>query len=132
MTQETYNIWTMSISNWRLARAQNIHLLDITIKSGIEAFAPSWDSLLSYKAGNLSQEEYTRRYYDKVIGSSNKNTESWRLLTENKSVAFSCYCRVSQFCHRHLFAPLAITYLQDHGNEAIFHGELVAQFNIKC
>jgi uncharacterized protein YeaO (DUF488 family) len=121
-----FNIWTVQISNWRLVREKDISLLDITVKSGVQAFAPSWDNLRAYKAGLMSQSEYTSRYYDKIINSAEQNISAWQNLTEKRSMALACYCRAGEYCHRHIFAPLAIAYLQDLGHQVVFHGELLS------
>lgn len=122
---KTSNLWTIQISNWRLAREKDIFLLDITAKSGIQAFAPSWENLTAYKAGLMSQSEYTSRYYDKIISSAEININSWYRFAEKDSVALACYCRAGEYCHRHLLAPLVIACLQDLGHQVIFHGELL-------
>ena len=38
--------------------------LDITVKSGDRTFAPTWDMVMDYKSGKITQEEYTEMYYD--------------------------------------------------------------------
>jgi uncharacterized protein YeaO (DUF488 family) len=119
-----YHIWTIQIGAWRLARDNGIALIDVTVKSGINSFAPTWENLRAYKAGLMSKEEYTRQYYDKVISSSDYNLDEWRKLADNRLMALACYCKAGDYCHRHLFAPLVITYLQSLGKRVIFHGEL--------
>lgn len=121
---DTYHIWTTQMSMWRLVKEYEIAFIDITVKSGILSFAPTWDNLRAYKAGLVSKEEYTRRYYEKVITSSDYNVGDWQRLVQNKRMAFACYCRSGDYCHRHLFSPLAITYLQNLGHQVVFHGEL--------
>jgi len=37
--------------------------LDITVKSGDRTFAPTWDMVKAYKAGRITQEEYTEMYH---------------------------------------------------------------------
>lgn len=125
--EEAFHIWTMQISNWRMAREHQIAMLDITVKSGIQAFAPSWENLRAYKDGQLSQSEYTMRYYQKVLENSGRCKSDWDDLTKNRSVALACYCRVGEYCHRHLFAPLAIAHLQSLGHRVVFRGELMPQ-----
>jgi len=114
------------MSNWRLAKDKGISMLDITVKSGLQAFAPTWENLRLYKAGQMSQQEYTRRYYDKVLSLNAGMNESWRVLSQNKEFALACYCRAGEYCHRHLFAVLAVTYLQNQGHQVQFMGELLA------
>lgn len=122
---DEYQVWTMQISNWRYARQQEIPMLDITVKSGIQAFAPTWENLREYKAGNMSQTEYSHRYYRKVLGTVGSHARDWERLQENKKFALACYCRAGEYCHRHLFAVLAVTYLQSIGQRVQFMGELL-------
>ena len=35
--------------------------LDITVKTGIKAFAPTWEMVMKSKQGKLSEEEYTEQ-----------------------------------------------------------------------
>ena len=37
--------------------------LNTTVKSGIKAFAPTWDMVMGHKQGKISDEEYTKLYY---------------------------------------------------------------------
>lgn len=117
-------IFTIQISMWRYARDLNIPLVDITAKSGIKTFAPHWDDLMAYKRGEMDNEEYSRRYYEKVIPTLRTKPQDWEILSKNKTYALACYCRPGDFCHRHLFAMLSVTYLQTQGHVVEFKGEL--------
>lgn len=114
---------------WRYARYLNIPVVDITAKSGIQAFAPHWHDLMAYKRGEMGNEEYSRRYYDKVIPTLRNSPEEWEILTKNHTYALACYCRPGDFCHRHLFGMLTVTYLQQLGHTVQFQGELVPHVN---
>ena len=37
--------------------------LDITIKSGDNAFAPNWKMVMGSNEGEISEKEYTRQYH---------------------------------------------------------------------
>jgi len=120
-----YWLWTIQMSQWRYARDMNIPLIDITVKSGIKTFAPTWDNLNAYRAGTMSKHEYALAYYDKVINSFTTHAEDWKILERSPNAAFACYCKPGDFCHRHLFAPLAAMYLQSLGCSVLFQGELI-------
>lgn len=120
-----YWIFTIQMSRWRYARDLNIPIIDITAKSGIETFAPAWDNLKLYKQGQMSDWEYSLRYYSKVIPTTDSKSSDWSLLKKNKTFALACYCKPGEFCHRHLFSVLAATYLQSLGNRVVQMGELV-------
>mgnify|MGYP000048738757 CR=1 FL=1 len=122
-------IFTLQIPMWRYARAMNIPVIDITAKSGIKAFAPHWDDLNAYRRGEMDNHEYSQRYYEKVIPTLRTNPQEWEILTKNRTYALACYCRPGNFCHRHLFAMLSVTYLQSLGHSVEFQGELVPHPN---
>lgn len=118
-------IFTMQMSYWRYARDLNIPVIDITAKSGISTFAPYWNDLMSYKRGEMGIEEYSKRYYDKVIPTINTHPQDWEVLTQNKTFALACYCSPGKFCHRYLFSMLCIKYLESLGTAVEFQGELI-------
>lgn len=119
-----YWIFTLQMSGWRYARDLNIPYYDITAKSGNKLFAPDWDNLMAYKRGEMNNEEYSRRYYEKVVPTMRTHTEEWDKLAESKTFAFACYCKAGEFCHRYLFAMLYVDYLKSHGAVVEFKGEL--------
>ena len=125
MADPDYWIWTTQIGRWRHARDLGIPLIDITVKSGIQAFAPTWDNLNAYRAGTMDKREYAQRYYEKVLENFRHNQGEWQALESNRNMAFACYCKTGDFCHRHLFAPLYIAYLQSLGKHVLFMGELM-------
>jgi hypothetical protein len=129
MIYTDYWIWTIQMSQWRYARDLNIPMVDITVKSGIKTFAPTWENLKAYRAGAMSKADYAREYYDKVLASFKTNEQDWKDLAANHNVAYACYCKPGDFCHRHFFAPLAIAYLQSIGKKVQFMGELIPHPN---
>lgn len=124
-----YWIWTIQMARWRLPRELGIPLMDITAKSGIQAFAPTWENLNAYKRGEMSEFEYSRRYFDKVIPTLSTHPQEWAKLEHSKNLTLACYCQAGRYCHRHLFAVLATTYLQSKGHRVLFMGEMVEHPN---
>lgn len=124
MVDDSYAIWTIQIGRWRYARDMNIPLVDITVKSGIQAFAPTWENLSAYRAGTMDKREYAQRYYEKVLEGFKTDQREWAALEVRRNMAFACYCKSGDFCHRHLFAPLYIAYLQSLGRRVQFMGEM--------
>lgn len=124
-----YWVFTIHLPMWRYARDLNIPIIDITVKSGIKAFAPTWDNLNAYRRGELSNEEYAKLYYEKVIPTYRTDPQEWENLTKHKTFALGCYCAPGKFCHRTLFAMLTVTHLQSLGNPVVFQGELVPHPN---
>jgi len=57
--------------------SQDPDLIDITIKSGIKAFAPTWPMVIGHKNGTITEKEYTDQYYSLMRISSRKNRTEW-------------------------------------------------------
>ncbi|WP_144106704.1 hypothetical protein [Paraburkholderia sp. BCC1886] len=109
-------LFKVQLSRWRLVRDLGIHLLDVTAKSGNPAFAPRFDDVMAYKRGELSEEEYTRRYLQRMSISKKRFPQEWeKLKAIHLPIAVACYCKAGVFCHRHLFVGIAADYLKDAG-----------------
>lgn len=78
--------------------------MDITIKSGNKAFAPTWDMVMGHKNKLITDEQYTIQYMHMLEESYKRNKPEWDKLLAMESVTFVCYCPKSNFCHRHLLA----------------------------
>lgn len=95
----------------RLTRAQiqaGVLGLDTTVKSSTglgRAFAPTWDMVMGYKRGTLSDAQYTEQYIhilDRVPASV------WDQLAAAPAQTVLCYCRAGIFCHTHLLIAYAV------------------------
>lgn len=115
----------MQLGQWRTLRP-GVQLLDITVRSGIKAFAPHGHDLAAYKRGGMSDEEYTERYLDKMAQSRRANREQWDHLSVLCYKAIACYCKAGDFCHRHIFKELAKTHLESMGWGVALMGEWTA------
>ena len=62
---------------------------------------PSWDLVMSYKSGEISKEEYTRRYYIENLNYLDP-ARTYQELGENAILL--CYEKSGEFCHRRLVA----------------------------
>jgi hypothetical protein len=124
--QPEIHIWTIQIGQWRLAKTQNIFLLDTTAKTGHRAFAPLMTNVMKYKRKELSEEQYTALYLSKMEQSQEDNPRAWASLKHHPRIAFACYCKAGDFCHRHLFTELAAEYLEKSGCSVVRAGELTA------
>lgn len=101
--------------------------LDITVKGQDPVgkyFAPTWEMVQNYKSGRLSEEEYTKLYYESLI-------DNWvhlkgfkeRVLglierSKKESITLVCFCPAGTFCHRHLL----INWLK-HNWAIVYRGE---------
>lgn len=123
MTERTLEIWTIQLARHRLLNNTDLKLIDITVKSGIHVFAPRRQDLYQYKAGHMSEAEYTEHYLAKMAQSQKDYPHYWRrLLAYSKSV-YACYCPAGAFCHRHLFKHLVQEYAQGAGYTVTLRGE---------
>jgi uncharacterized protein YeaO (DUF488 family) len=82
--------------------------LDITVKTGWNVFAPTWDMVMNYKDGKISQEEYTKQYYDKMRISYANRRDDWNWLLRQEEVVLVCFCKAGDFCHRLLLADILV------------------------
>jgi uncharacterized protein YeaO (DUF488 family) len=98
--------------------------LDITVKSGDKAFAPTWDMVMGYKNGTKSEEQYEAEYVALMERSMQENRERWFEVLNSGSVTLLCYCRAGDFCHRTLLVDLLDSFSIGHGVEVIYRGEV--------
>lgn len=117
-------LWTIQMGKWRLAKAAEIELVDITHKSGIRQFAPDPDFLYAYKRGDIDAATYTGLYMDKIAHCRVFNEEMWNVFIGKEKLAIACYCAPGAFCHRLLLAPIIGEYLRRNGIPVSFMGEL--------
>lgn len=99
-------IYTLQLSKWRLAKAKGILAIDITVKSGINLFAPDWDFLMAYKnspKGPDDEEAYRVAYIAKLNRGYRENPQAFLELFQHELLVVMCYCPEGVFCHRHLF-----------------------------
>lgn len=78
--------------------------LDITVKgkdSLGKYFAPTWNMVMGFKSGDISQAKYTE-LYAKILDEVPKSI--WRKVLREKRVVLVCFCRKDSFCHRFLLA----------------------------
>lgn len=113
--EPNFFIWSVQTPRWRKIGRAGIKLVDTSVMSGIKVFAPHWSDLKDYKAGKLSEEEYTQRYLEKMYDSQQNHKDVWNRLSAYPYAAYGCYCKPGEFCHRHLFKELAKTWLEGMG-----------------
>jgi hypothetical protein len=124
------DVFTSSLSNWRRVQAFGVEIVDITAKSGLHWFAPEYQYVMQYKAGTMSQDEYTELYIAKMRQSYRQYKANWILLKNKPDVAYVCFCKYEingqrVFCHRHIFVDLLSKYLTKEGVPHVLKGELV-------
>ena len=118
------NCYTIQLAKHRLLTHSNIELIDITVKSGLALFAPTWEMVRGVKSGTLSEEDYIEQYTEMMRLSWSNAPEQWLALFEKPAIALGCYCPAESFCHRHLLVYF-LSQIAAHRELAfINHGEL--------
>jgi hypothetical protein len=80
--------------------------LDITAVSKDpigKIFAPNWDLALSYKRGQITQEQYTVGYSQLINNQFVDNKKIFDQVANmifKDNIVFVCYCPANVFCHR--------------------------------
>jgi hypothetical protein len=90
------------------AKRLGIKYLDVTIGSGDKVFAPNWDMVRGVKGGTLSEEEYSVMYTNLMRNSYRVNRARWDRILALEEIVLGCYCKVGDFCHRHLLAYMLV------------------------
>lgn len=118
-------IYTIQMAQWRKAVNQEVALVDTTVKSGIDAFAPRWDMVMGSKDGSLSEADYRQQYIDLMRESWYNRRLEWEKLLQMDKVALACYCKAGNFCHRHILKEIVMKIQEQRGVVVIDQGELV-------
>lgn len=103
------DIYTVQISiASQLGLTQDDSYLDITVRSGNTAFAPTWDMVMGHKAGRITDKQYIEQYYKMMRHSYRANREDWNAVLAKDEVLLACYCPAGKFCHRHILAQMLV------------------------
>jgi len=116
-------VWTAQMAKHRLAKELGVFFLDSTAMTGRKEFAPEMRNVRLYKDGELSEEEYTRLYVEKMRMSVRTNAQAWDDLANHDRLIVACYCRAGKFCHRHIWLRLVTKYFKARGITVIDMGE---------
>lgn len=117
-------VWTVQLAQYRLAREQDIELIDTTVKSGYNFLAPRWDMVMRHKHGEITDADYTAEFLPLMIASQAEVPEQWDWLLGHSRIALGCYCRAGAFCHRHLLVDVLEARAKRKGITFVYHGEL--------
>ena len=85
-----------------------INRLDITVKTGLQMFAPTWDMVMDYKNGKTTREQYSNLYYKKMRKSYKIYRPEWNWLLNQEEIVLVCFCKPGDFCHRVLLAEILV------------------------
>jgi hypothetical protein len=129
------DVFTTSLSQWRLARAHDILMVDTTVKGNQSIFRPSWDIVLGHKAGRIDDEEYTQEYKRLMNESWKAHKAQWlEFIAQTEPVALACFCTARSapyvnpdgtfFCHRFVLKDILERLCRAKGIEYRYYGEL--------
>jgi len=102
-------IYTAQMAMWRLAKKLNYEFIDTTVKSGDPVFAPNWDLVKRWKAGEIDWETYKVEYVNLLRESWYRHPEEWRKMMEKDEIVIACYCSgvdETHHCHRFILADV--------------------------
>jgi len=89
-------------------RYQGKDRLDITVKGNCIAgklYAPNWTMVNGIKKGTISEDEYTKLYYELLIKKWSTNSDEILKLVnliKDRDITLVCFCPANNFCHRYL------------------------------
>lgn len=115
---------TIQMAQWRKAEPLGFEIIDTTVRSGIKAFAPTWDMVTKHKTRVMSDEEYTKLFNDMMGKSMVLNAVVWRETMKKPKITLACYCSPDKFCHRHLLVKLFESYCNAHDIPFRYLGEI--------
>ncbi len=98
---------------------------DVTVKSGDINFAPTWEIVQAWKAGEITWDTYTQRYRKLMLNSYKQNQRAWGEILEKGILTLLCYCRADndKHCHRYLLADFLTKVGETIGVTVINEGE---------
>jgi uncharacterized protein YeaO (DUF488 family) len=82
--------------------------LDITVKTGLRMFAPTYDMEKDHNSGKLIDEEYKKMYYECMRDSYKIYRDEWEWLLNQKTVVLVCFCKKDECCHRLYLADILV------------------------
>lgn len=112
-------LFTSSIDKY-----DSIGYTNITRKSGLKEFAPTWSMIWNRKMGNISVEEFTNQYKQLMKESQEVYNSIWRDLTDKEVITLACYCKSGSFCHRLILVDILKEYCKENGKEFVYLGEI--------
>ncbi len=116
-------VWTCQMARYRKIGSE-VKPVDITVKSGLTEFAPTWSMLRDYKSGLIEEDEYTELFYEKMRQSYATHRGLWDELLSTGTVALMCYCKGGEFCHRLLMVDILKKVATSRGVDFEYCGEI--------
>ena len=116
-------LYTCQISKKNKVESLGIPCMDITVKSGVKTFAPTWDFLMEYKKDKC-ELKYTSKFIPLMRLNFKKDREYWIKVLRQDKLCIMCYCANGQFCHRLLLIDIFKKICEKYNISFIYKGEL--------
>lgn len=109
----------MKVYTTRIQAKENSieHVIDITVKTGLQTFAPTWEMVIGLKKGKISWKQYKELYLEKMRDSYRKHRPTWERLLKRDKVVLACYCAKPDQCHRSILADILVKLGAEYGGE---------------
>lgn len=115
----------MIVYTSQIAKAKNHpNFLDVTVKSGNKAFAPTWKIVIDLKNRDITKKEYITKYVQLMRESFKNNREEWYQLISQTEVVVCCYCKAGEFCHRYILVNILRELCKKKGIKFEYRGEV--------
>lgn len=100
-------LYTLQIAKYKLAVNERLLMYDTTVKSGGDSpFKPTWEIVLGHKKGEITNEQYTEKYYQLMRESFKTRRKEWFDFLSQERAVIACYCPKECFCHRFLLVDI--------------------------
>lgn len=118
-------LYTIQLAKHRWASSAGIKVIDTTVKSGLFYLAPTWDMVMGFKRGDLTADQYTKQYEQRMLGMYNAYRQEWNTFLAEPTMAIACYCAAGRFCHRHLLKDIVRRVLRNRKIDFVDGGEII-------
>lgn len=120
--QCSIGVYTTNINNKDISE----NFVNITRKSGVKEFAPTWDMIIEYKSNKMSKYDYINKYKSLMKESYKCNKSEWyELLYSRDIITLGCYCKPHEFCHRYILKDIIEILCNVHNIKFYYLGELL-------
>ncbi len=103
---------------------EDITIINASVKSGHRWLAPTWGLLMAYKRKEITEEEYTQKFQELMRYRYRRYRNLFEAMAKREHVAFGCYCKAGEFCHRHLLIGMFERICNNYDIPFHYNGEL--------
>ena len=100
---------------------EDINIINASVKSGHRWLAPTWALLMAYKKGEITEAE---KFQSLMRLRYRRYKNLFEAMAKRENVAFGCYCKKGEFCHRHLLVDMFERICSNYDIPFHYNGEL--------